>query len=182
MGSSAVGKTSIVVRYSQNVFSGTQESTIGAAFVSRDVDTANGTVLLHIWDTAGQELYRSLVPRYSHGASAIIIVFDVTDEDSFKAAKDWLQEARETNGDKLVWVLVGNKCDLKPGFDLAKAENFAQENGMFYIETSAKTGENVEAIFNHIALKVPKLLPVSDPNSGISLDGDQDKGRQGCCG
>lgn len=179
MGASSVGKTSIVIRFSKNSFSGGQESTIGAAFTSREVDTPDGPVSLHIWDTAGQELYRSLVPKYSHGAQAIIIVFDVTDEESFEDVTGWLNEAKSVNGPGLIFVLVGNKCDLQPTFDLKKAEIFAEENGMIYLTTSALTGENVDEIFTRIACKLPRM-PISRP--GISLTATSEKTtKKGCC-
>ncbi|OHT07728.1 small GTP-binding protein [Tritrichomonas foetus] len=180
MGSSSVGKTSLIVRFSQNSFFADQESTIGAAFVSRDVTTPKGVITLNIWDTAGQERYRSLVPKYSQGSSVIIIVFDVTDEESFESAKEWLYDARNNHNGKLIWYLVANKCDLKPEFDLEKAKQFAQEEKMEYIETSAKTGENVEAMFVDIANMVPSLPSM---NQGVDLTQGSggDKKKSGCC-
>ena len=172
IGQASVGKTCIIIRFSKNAFNSDQESTIGAAFVSRSVETANGTVSLQIWDTAGQERYRSLVPKYSQGASAIIIVFDITDEESFESAKDWLSDARTNHpGGKVIWYLVGNKCDLKPSFDLEKAKLFAQEQGLEYTETSAKTGQNIENLFSDMANMLPSLP---------SIDQGVDKKKE-CC-
>lgn len=181
IGQSSVGKTSIIIRFSKNAFNADQESTIGAAFVSRSVETSNGTISLQIWDTAGQERYRSLVPRYSQGASVIIIVFDITDEESFEAAKDWLSDARTNHpGGKVIWYLVGNKCDLKPKFDLEKAKLFAQDEGLEYTETSAKTGENIESMFLDIANMLPSL-PSIDQGLDIAAPNSSEKKKSGCC-
>lgn len=180
MGQSSVGKTSIIIRFSKNSFKADQESTIGAAFVSRDIETSKGMVSLHIWDTAGQERYRSLVPKYSAGASAIIIVFDVTDEESFEEAKHWLADARNNHqGGKLIYFLVGNKSDLTPQFDLSKAKQFAQDEGLEYTEASALTGENIDMIFEEIANMVPSLPTF---NEGVDLTKpDSEKKKSGCC-
>lgn len=181
IGQSSVGKTSIIIRFSKNAFYADQESTIGAAFVSRSVETPNGSVLLQIWDTAGQERYRSLVPKYSQGASVVIIVFDVTDEESFEAAKDWLSDARTNHpGGKVIWYLVGNKCDKTPGFDLEKAKLFAQDEGLEYTETSAKTGENIENMFTDIASMLPSL-PSIDPGLDLTAANNSNKKKSGCC-
>ena len=181
MGASSVGKTSIIVRFSKDSFYADQESTIGAAFVSRDVSTPKGVVQLQIWDTAGQERYKSLVPKYSQGSSAIIIVFDITDEESFESAKAWLADARSNLSGKQIWFLVGNKCDLEPAFDLEKAKEFAQSEKMEYVETSAKTGQNIESMFVDLANLIPSM-PSLDQGVDISQSGNNDnKKKKSCC-
>jgi Ras-related protein Rab-5C len=162
MGESSVGKTSLVIRFSRDVFPDGQESTIGAAFVSRDVDSANGPISLHVWDTAGQERYRALVPRYSRGAAAIVVVFDLSDSESLSSAKTWFAEARENHRAGVAWFLAGNKCDLAIGADVAKAKEFAGAEGLTYVETSAKTGQNVPELFVEIANAMARL-PSADP-------------------
>ncbi|KAH0791245.1 putative ras-related protein Rab-5C [Histomonas meleagridis] len=177
IGSSSVGKTSIVIRFANKTFPTSQESTIGAAFISRDVQTQKGNIVsLHVWDTAGQERYRSLVPRYSQGASAIIIVYDVTDPDSFEEAKEWHRETREIQHEDVIWFLVGNKCDLNATVDREKAKEFAEENGLTYFETSAKTGQGVEELFIQIA----SMLKTFPSNDAVDLDG-QDADKKPCC-
>jgi small GTP-binding protein len=106
-----------------------QESTIGTAFISREVETGKGTVALHVWNTAGQELYRALVPRYSQGASAIIIVFDLSDAESLASVKDWYTQTKENHGPGVLWFLVGNKCDLPIVADIESAREFAASEG-----------------------------------------------------
>ena len=181
IGSSSVGKTSIVIRFSKNVFTGGQESTIGAAFISRDIQTEQGSVSLHVWDTAGQERYRSLVPKYSQGASAIIIVYDVTDQESFIQAQDWYDQAVQNHPGRVVWFLVANKCDLPAQVDAEKAKEYAESKNMQYIETSAKTGQNIQELFVQIANLVPKL-PSDTSTQGLDLNTQPSKEeKKKCC-
>ncbi|KAK8853932.1 GTP-binding protein of the rab [Tritrichomonas musculus] len=181
IGSSSVGKTSIVIRFSKNVFTGGQESTIGAAFISRDIQTEQGSVSLHVWDTAGQERYRSLVPKYSQGASAIIIVYDVTDQESFIQAQDWYDQAVQNHQGRVVWFLVANKCDLPAEVDAEKAKEYAQSKNMQYIETSAKTGQNIQELFVQIANLVPKI-PADTSTQGLDLTAQPSKEeKKKCC-
>jgi small GTP-binding protein len=159
MGPSSVGKTSIVIRFSMGTFSPDQEPTIGAAFISRDVDSDHGIVSLHVWDTAGQERYRSLVPKYSEGAAAILIVFDVTDPDSFEEAKELYAESKERHRLGMIWFLVANKCDLPATVDNDLVRDFAASESIHLIETSAKTGQNIHLLFNQVAHYMPDMLP-----------------------
>lgn len=180
IGSSAVGKTSIVLRFSKGTFSSGQESTIGAAFISRDITTERGSVSLHVWDTAGQERYRSLVPKYSQGASAVIIVFDVSDPETFEAAKQWLQDARNMHSGKVIWYLVANKIDLKPQVDLEKAKEYARQENVNYIETSAKNDIGVNELFIQIASQIPQLPPQPD-SIDLNETKKSEKKDSGCC-
>lgn len=180
MGASSVGKTSIVIRFSKGSFNAGQESTIGAAFISRDIQTEKGSVSLHIWDTAGQERYRSLVPKYSQGASAIIIVFDVSDAESLIHAKQWLSEARELHAGKVIWFFVANKVDLEAEVDLEKVKEFARNEDIEYIETSAKTGQNINDLFLRIAQKVPQL-PTPDNTLDLTAPPPKQEKDKKCC-
>jgi small GTP-binding protein len=182
MGASSVGKTSLVIRFSRNVFTPGQESTIGAAFISREVDIGKSTVALHVWDTAGQERYRALVPRYSQGAAAIIIVFDLSDRDSLRSAQEWFAEAKENHPTGVVWFLVGNKCDLPIEVDVEAARVFAEEQGLSYVETSAKTGQNVSELFVEVAKNIPQFPVGGNENGGVELEkAKNEKGDGGCC-
>jgi Ras-related protein Rab-5C len=179
MGSSSVGKTSILMRFSKGVFSANQEPTIGGAFISREVQTEDGSVALHIWDTAGQERYRALIPRYSLGASAIVVVYDVTDESSFLAAQTWISESRENHPDGVSWFLVGNKCDLTVVVDVAKVHEYAIRERLLYWETSAKTGQNIQELFTHVARSLPRFRP---PDPTLTVDpGQPAPAAKPCC-
>ena len=177
LGPSSVGKTSLVTRFSKGTF-GAPEPTIGAAFLSRDVQTDSGPVALHVWDTAGQERYRALIPRYSQRAAAVILVYDISSKESFKAAKELLHETREVNGDNVVWFLVGNKSDLEAAVPEESARQFAETEKMHFMLTSAKTGSSVQELFVRVAELIPK---VRFDGSGVDLGESNNEGK-GCCG
>nr|XP_018682637.1 PREDICTED: ras-related protein RHN1 isoform X2 [Musa acuminata subsp. malaccensis] len=129
-----------------------EESTIGAAFFSQVLSLNEGIVKFDIWDTAGQERYRSLVPMYYHGAAAAIIVYDISNMDSYVRAKKWVRELQRQGNPYLILALVGNKIDLEAKRKVESEEGlqYAQENGLFFIETSAKTAENINELFYEI--------------------------------
>ena len=147
IGDTAVGKTSISARFVKDEFHEFSESTIGAAFLTKTINDTK----FEIWDTAGQERYRSLTPMYYRGAGASLIVFDITDKNSFDNAKSWIKEIQEKARENCIIILVGNKCDLDNrviSYDIAN--QYAEDNGIFYIETSAKNNINIENVFEII--------------------------------
>ncbi|BES88652.1 unnamed protein product [Nesidiocoris tenuis] len=164
LGESAVGKSSLVLRFVKGQFHEFQESTIGAAFLTQTVCVDDTTVKFEIWDTAGQERYHSLAPMYYRGAQAAIVVYDVTNQDTFGRAKTWVKELQRQASPNIVIALAGNKADLanKRSVELEEAQAYAEENGLLFMETSAKTAKNVNEIFLAIAKKLPK----SDQNAG----------------
>lgn len=160
LGDSGVGKTSIAVRLVRDVFTdqGTQ-STVGAAFFTFVVENGEDTIQFEMWDTAGQERYRSLAPMYYRGAEVVVLVFALSDRQSFEAGERWLQDVRQSGlGPTCTLVLVGNKADLESERQVstADAEAFAAEQGMMYIETSAKTAQNVKEIMQNVAARLPE--------------------------
>ncbi|KAG5104125.1 hypothetical protein JHK82_041095 [Glycine max] len=138
-----------------------QEPTIGAAFFTQILSLSEATVKFDIWDTAGQERYHSLAPMYYRGAAAAIVVYDISSVDTFVRAKKWVQELQTHGNQKSVMALVANKSDLEPKREVEAevGEQFAQENGMFYMETSAKTAENINELFYEIAKRLARALP-----------------------
>jgi len=162
LGDSAVGKSSLVLRFVKKQFYEYQESTIGAAFLTQTVNVKDYTVKFEIWDTAGQERYHSLAPMYYRGAAAAIIVYDLTNRQSFLRAKTWVKELQKQQGNpNIVIALAGNKLDLAANrqVDAEEAKAYADENNLMFLETSAKTDHNVTALFEAIALKLPKNAP-----------------------
>ncbi|KAH8358090.1 hypothetical protein KR084_002006 [Drosophila pseudotakahashii] len=123
--------------------------TIGVEFGSRIVNVGGKSVKLQIWDTAGQERFRSVTRSYYRGAAGALLVYDATSRDSFNALTNWLNDARTLASPNIVILLVGNKKDLEEARDVTflEASTFAQENELIFLETSAKTGENVEEAF-----------------------------------
>ncbi|XP_062382407.1 ras-related protein Rab-5C-like [Sardina pilchardus] len=169
LGETAVGKSSVVLRFVKGQFQEFQEATIGAAFLTQTVCLDDTTIKFEIWDTAGQERYHSLAPMYYRGAQAAIVVFDITSTDSFTRAKSWVKELQKQANPNIVIALAGNKADLsnKRTVEYQEAQDYADENSLLFMETSAKTALNVNEIFMAIAKKLPK----SDPQSGLGTAG-----------
>lgn len=156
LGDSGVGKSCLVLRYVRGQFDPTSKVTVGAAFMSHSVHLQSGaTVKFEIWDTAGQERYQSLAPLYYRGAAAAVVVYDITSLESFQKAKHWVAELQKNTNANIVIVLVGNKSDLVEQRTVAKedGQEFAEQNSMLFVETSAKTAACVSHIFEMIAEK-----------------------------
>ena len=158
LGNTSVGKSSIVSRKINKTFCEFQEPTIGAAFFTTKTDLDDQQIELQIWDTAGQERYKSLAPMYYRGAHLAIIVYDITNYDSYRSAKQWIKELYKSAPDSLIY-LVGNKLDLqqKRQVDYLEVESYAEQNEISFIETSAKDSTNVENLFKKICEKLIKV-------------------------
>jgi len=162
LGESAVGKSSLVLRFVKDQFDDYRESTIGAAFLTQTIaldDTT--TVKFEIWDTAGQERYKSLAPMYYRNANCAVVVYDITQASSLDKAKAWVKELQRQANENIIIALAGNKLDLvndspdKRAVAAADAQQYANEAGLLFLETSAKTAENVRDLFTAIAKKLP---------------------------
>eukprot|EP00253_Pinus_taeda_P000006 PITA_00006 len=184
LGDMGAGKSSMVLRFVRGQFFEYQESTIGAAFFSQTLALNETTIKFEIWDTAGQERYHSLAPMYYRGAAAAIVVYDVTSLDSFNRAKKWVQELQRQGNPNMVMTLAGNKADLtaKRKVEPEEAQAYATENGLFFIETSAKTAQNVNELFYDIAKRVLKARPERS-NPGLLLGNRSEEGARfsSCC-
>jgi len=194
LGESAVGKSSLVLRFVKGQFLDYQESTIGAAFLTQTVCLNDTTVKFEIWDTAGQERYHSLAPMYYRGAQAAIVVYDITSYDSFDRAKKWVKELQRQGNPNIVIALAGNKVDLaqKRKVEIEEAQSYSDENGILFMETSAKTAANVNELFVAIAKKLPKTqapntrptstkLNIQPVENDVSKPRTNTKTKNGCC-
>jgi small GTP-binding protein len=187
LGESAVGKSSLVLRFVKREFHEFQESTIGAAFLTQTIQIDDTTVKFEIWDTAGQERYHSLAPMYYRGAQAALIVYDITSKDSFLKAQNWVRELQRQASSNIVIALVGNKLDLASNraVDHNEAKMFADENNLLFMETSAKTAVNVAEVFTAIATKLPKnendLAQRQQQGNIKPTTRDTNKKEGGCC-
>jgi len=189
LGESAVGKSSLVLRFVKGQFHEYQESTIGAAFLTQTVCFDDTTVKFEIWDTAGQERYHSLAPMYYRGSQAAIVVYDITNPESFTRAKNWVKELHRQASANIVIALSGNKADLgnKRMVEYEEAQSYSEENGLLFMETSAKTAMNVNELFLAIAKKLPKNTDApgsaGSPRGGrgIELTENAEPKQGGCC-
>ena len=152
IGDSCVGKTALLLKYVDGLFTENHIASIGVEYKDKIIEIDNRKIKLEIWDTAGQEIYRSLTKNFYRRADAFLFVFDVTNEKSYEHIKDWLIEVEELGKD-LKKILIANKIDLKNKriINKERMEKFAEKNNMKFFETSAKEGTNVDIIFTEIA-------------------------------
>ena len=153
-----MGKTSIISRFMYDKFDNSYQATIGIDFLSKTMYLEDRTVRLQLWDTAGQERFRSLIPSYIRASSVAVIVYDVSSRSSFANSAKWISEVKAERGGDVVVALVGNKTDLD-GREVSASEGeaLAKEEGVMFIETSAKAGFNVKVLFRKIAAALPGM-------------------------
>ena len=189
IGDSGVGKSCLLLRYADDAYSDSYITTIGVDFKIRTVDIDGKTVKLQIWDTAGQERFRTITSSYYRGANGIIIVYDVTDQDSFNNVKQWLHEIDRYANENVNKLLVGNKCDLtaKKVVSYETAKELADNLNIEFIETSAKNATNVETAFLTMAREIMKKQRDA-PEAGkekkkivVPTKSNNEKSGKGCC-
>ncbi|VDP13986.1 unnamed protein product [Soboliphyme baturini] len=146
IGDSGVGKSCLLLRFADDTYTDSYISTIGVDFKIRTIELDGKTIKLQIWDTAGQERFRTITSSYYRGAHGIIVVYDITDEESFNNVKLWLQEIERYACENVNKLLVGNKCDMtqKRAVEHDTAKEYADQLGIPFLETSAKNSTNVE--------------------------------------
>ncbi|KAG2425394.1 hypothetical protein HXX76_013808 [Chlamydomonas incerta] len=163
LGDQSVGKTSIITRFMYDKFDNTYQATIGIDFLSKTMYLEDRTVRLQLWDTAGQERFRSLIPSYIRDSSVAVVVYDITNRQSFLNTARWIQEVRTERGNDVIIFLVGNKTDLidKRQVSIEEGDAKARELNVNFIETSAKAGLNIKALFRKIAAALPGMESVT---------------------
>ncbi|CAN6165475.1 unnamed protein product, partial [Urochloa humidicola] len=160
IGDSGVGKSCLLLRFSDDTFTTSFITTIGIDFKVRTVELDGKRVKLQIWDTAGQERFRTITTAYYRGAMGILLVYDVTDESSFNNIRSWIRNIEQHASDNVNKILVGNKVDMdsKRVVSTAQGQKLADEYGIKFFETSAKTNQNVEQVFFTIARDIKQRL------------------------
>ncbi|XP_009553739.2 ras-related protein Rab-18-B [Cuculus canorus] len=187
VGDSAVGKSSLLLRFTGGAFDPSQKPTIGVDFKVKKMVIDGHAVQLAIWDTAGQERFRTLTPSYYRGAQGVILVYDVTRKDTFAGLESWLNELEVyTTKSNTVKMLVGNKTD-KPDREVERKEGlqFARKRSLLFMETSAKTQDGVQLAFEELVVKIlqtPDLWDKGTEKRGVELTGSSAQRNKSLCG
>ncbi|CAM9161161.1 unnamed protein product [Chrysoparadoxa australica] len=200
IGDTGVGKSCLLLQFTDKRFQPVHDLTIGVEFGARMINIDSRQIKLQIWDTAGQESFRSITRSYYRGAAGALLVYDITRRDTFNHLTRWLEEARQNSNTNMVIMLIGNKSDLehRRAVSTKEGEQFAAENGLVFLETSAKTAANVEAAFIQTAEQIYenivsgvydptneahgiKLGPAASLNYTNAAAGGGSSGSGGCC-
>ena len=190
LGNSDVGKSSLILRYVDQVWSDTFVPTIGVDFKVKTLEIENKQIKMQIWDTAGQERFRNVISSYFRGSHGIFLIYDITNRDSFKNLENWLIEIEKNASQNVLKILIGNKNDLVDDREVQVEEGqaFANRNGMKFIETSAKMNTNVNEAFETLAKLMmefsneKKTLPTKNETKVLSASSGKDiKTKKKCC-
>jgi len=189
LGEQSVGKTSLITRFMYDSFDNTYQATIGIDFLSKTMYLEDRTVRLQLWDTAGQERFRSLIPSYIRDSTVAVVVYDITNANSFHQTSKWIDDVRTERGSDVIIMLVGNKTDLsdKRQVSTEEGERKAKELNVMFIETSAKAGYNVKQLFRRVAAALPGMdstenKPPEDMQEVVLKDAPNEvKSQEGGC-
>ncbi|KAG8044751.1 hypothetical protein GUJ93_ZPchr0079g2776 [Zizania palustris] len=195
IGDSGVGKSCLLLRFSDGSFTTSFITTIGIDFKIRTIELYGKRTKLQIWDTAGQERFRTITTAYYRGAMGILLVYDVTDESSFNNIRNWIRNIEQHASDNVNKILIGNKADMdesRRAVPSAKGQALADEYSIKFFETSAKMNLNVEQVFFSIARDIKQRLAETDSkpeDKTIQINNKTDQGadapaaqRSACCG
>ena len=167
LGESSVGKSSIINRYVENNFDYNFVSTLGVDFRKKNININGEDIRLKIWDTAGQEKFRSIQKQYYRNSDGILLVFDVTKFETFNVLEEWINSIKNQTSNDIIVVLVGNKIDLNNKvISDDEIKNFANDNKFKYFLTSAATGKNINEVFDYIVKEIYNIKSKKKKNDG----------------
>ena len=171
LGETSVGKTSLLIRYADDIFDSESLPTLGVDVRYKYVTLENKRIRLDIWDTAGQERFKNITKNYLHGANGILYVYDITNKDSFQKLKQWLIDSKGNVSPDAEMIIVGNKIDLeeKREVKIETVKDYGEKHNIEIFEVSAKTGKGVEEIFTHLTKKL-----FQKKNVGVVLPGEDE--------
>ena len=193
LGDQSVGKSCILNRFMNDTFTEEYEATIGLDFQSKNVQIDNQDIHLLLYDTAGQEKFRALIPMYTRDANIILLVYDVTSKDSFLHLSDWFKDLTNVKKEEVIFAVVGNKIDLDDRREVNsnEGENYAKEHDFIFAEVSAKTGDGFSELFyKNLFEKIrTKFRPggqqpnseVKDFKFNIEQEAKKNENKKGCC-
>ncbi|KAH0793911.1 ras-related protein Rab-11A [Histomonas meleagridis] len=193
VGDSGVGKTNLLSQFARNLFNQNSKTTIGVEFATKTLEINGKIIKAQIWDTAGQERYRAITSSYYKGAQGAMILYDITSSISFESIPKWLSELRNNADEHIPVMIIGNKCDLDESRSVKQQEaiQFAEQEKLLFIETSAAEATNVQEAFQQLLESIidfnTKLTKGkgSPPKRGVSIRGDDKEAetekKKGCC-
>ena len=183
LGDSEVGKSCFLMRYSDNVFVENYITTIGLDYKLKTIKLDSGKVIkVQLWDTAGQDKYRTIAKNYYKGSHGILLLYDITKISSFENIREWIQDIRQEVSPKSIIFLIGNKIDLTDQRKLSKeqGEELAEEFKIPFFEASAKSGDNVDEVFKALYEKIIEVYGYLEREKGSKLNKKQ-KNKGKCC-
>ena len=184
LGDYSVGKTSFLNRYVSNSFLSKTLSTLGVEYVLKNAKMKDGSIVkLQIWNTVGQERFRTITKSFFKGAHAIVLIFSVIDSDSFNNVRKWITQIRDSADKDVILILAGNKNDCEDRkVDKSEAEELANEFNIKYFDCSAKTGENINKAFEELIETMVKTVDISKVSSAkLTQKVFKDKKGRSCC-
>lgn len=186
IGNSSVGKSNILLRYTDNIFNDSFLPTIGVDFKIKNITVNNQKIKLNIWDTAGQERFKTITSTYYKGSHGIVLVYDITDKESFNNINNWVNEVKRNAGTNITMLLVGNKCDMEieRAVTHKEGQDLANTMGISFLETSAKADTNIKEAFSVLAKQIHEMLPDSqrfDEKIVNTANLRNKKQKRGCC-